>query len=198
MGSAAACLSRPLLPDPQRLGWASSARGWSPNGSGRRCHQPPSRHPLWWRGPCIEEPVHRPSPLKTENGIPIAGVLRRPGDTRDGQIRCPGVWNLRLERGHAWHPDPRRPTACASVQMTEAAHTTDLASPVQGSGPASRGLIREGRSLHGPGCGLPTRGKPAVPCRAEALCTGTASSGRWKPAGGLRSPSSSWPPLPSA
>jgi hypothetical protein len=52
------------------------------------------------------------------------------------QIIAQWVWNLRLELGHRLLPDPVRTTVFAPAYLTELAPTPNLASPVQGYGPA--------------------------------------------------------------
>ncbi len=52
------------------------------------------------------------------------------------QIVAQWVWNLRLELGHHLLPDPVRTTEFAPAHLAEQASGADLASPVQGYGPA--------------------------------------------------------------
>jgi hypothetical protein len=52
------------------------------------------------------------------------------------QIISQWVWNLRLELGHHLHPDPVRTTEFAPAHLAGQAQAADLASPVQGYGPA--------------------------------------------------------------
>ncbi len=52
------------------------------------------------------------------------------------QIVAQWVWNLRLELGHHLLPDPVRTTEFAPAHLAEQASGADVASPVQGYGPA--------------------------------------------------------------